>query len=200
MTSWRGLAPRSQLSGGNPTPYSQSRLACKHACKHSRHSRREPACSTVGPLLPIGPVMRAWSPQSEVIGWNRPRDADNPVFLQYFFDQETTAYVCAVADLACLMFVVETADELGTEAPIIRLHEQRPTAGVLLQQLDPLLREGRFEPVEDRVGSHSALCHDVTLPQRTTHRDIAVGADSLRLTTMDFGLWADQVAMAVLFE
>lgn len=130
-----------------------------------------------------------------MIDRNRPRDADNPIFLQYFFDQESSTDGAAVTDLACLMFVIEAVDEHRSAALVARLHEQRPTTGVFSQQLGPTLREGRFEPVEHRIGSHSALCHDATLPQRNTQRDIPAGADSLRLTAMDFELSADQVAL-----
>ncbi len=93
------------------------------------------------------------------------------------------------------MFVIETVDELGSKASVHRLHEQRPTAGVLLQQPSPLLGEGRFEPVEDRIGSHIALWHEAKVPQRITHREIAADTDSLRLKMMDFDLSVDQVAL-----
>ena len=87
----------------------------------------------------MSPVMREYLYSSGLIGWNRPRDAYDPIIFSYFFDQEAPADSAAVASLASLMFVIETAHELGSKAPVTRLHEQRPTTGVRLQQPSPLL-------------------------------------------------------------
>ena len=87
----------------------------------------------------MSPMIREYSYSSELIGQHRPWDADDPTNFSYFFDQEASTDGAAVASLAGLMFVIETVDELGSKASVNRLHEQRPTAGVPLQQLGPLL-------------------------------------------------------------
>ena len=93
----------------------------------------------------MSPMRTEYPSRSELIGRDRPGDADHRVFLQGRLDEEAPAHRAPVADFAGLGLGVVAADELGPAAAVGGLHEQRPAPGVAGQQLSPALRERRFE-------------------------------------------------------